>query len=125
MEAVPVTKFQIDKGDYVGMRNYMSKSKAEWDSELHSTNVDSCWEILDVHITNAKDIYIPKKLYKANVSKRLFTAPPTLIERVRLKRKTFKHYKKFPTTSNYNVYVRYRNQVKWECRRAKRMREHK
>ena len=125
VESAPILKYQIDKGDYIGMRSYMSKSKEQWDNELMNTNVDSCWEIIDCQVNTAKDMFIPKKMYKNNTVKRPFTAPPTLIERVRLKRKAFKYYKKFPTTRNYNMYVRYRNQVKWECRKAKRLREHK
>ena len=61
VEATPVLKYQIDKGDYTGMRSYMSKTKDEWDIELEGTNVDSCWEVIDSQVKTAKDMFIPKK----------------------------------------------------------------
>ena len=34
-----------------------------------------------------------------------------------------KHYKKYPTTKNYNTYCKFRNQVKWETRKSVRAKE--
>ena len=42
---------------------------------------------------------------------------------MKLKRKAFKYYKKFPTVANYNLYARYRNQVKWESKKVKHANE--
>ena len=66
----------------------MSKPKEQWDNELMNTYVDSCWEIIDCQVKTAKDMFTPKKMYKNNTAKRPFTAPPTLIERVRLKKES-------------------------------------
>ena len=47
----------------------------------------------------------------------------TLHNKIKSKRSAFKYYKKYPTTANYNIYARLRNQVKWACKKAKRERE--
>ena len=119
-----VLKFQVDKGDYAGMR--VSFSNLDWDSLLKTDDdVDTWWDIISSIINDCVDKYVPKKRYRQNAFKRSFYAPDTLLERIRLKRRAFKYYKKFPTTENYKTYVRYRNQVKWETRKAKRAREAK
>ena len=119
-----VLKYQVDKGDYDGMRE--SLSKINWDEELNpESDVDTWWSTIDSIIDENVDKYVPKKRYRQNAFKRSFSAPVTLIERIRMKRKAFKTYKKFPTVENYNTYVKYRNQVKWQTRKAKRAREAK
>ena len=103
-----------------------SFSKIDWDEKLNpECDVDTWWSTIDSIIDANVDKHVPKKHYRQNVFKCSFTAPVTLIERVRLKRKAFKTYKKFPTVENYNTYVKYRNQVKWQTRKAKRAREAK
>ena len=120
----PVTKLQVDKGDYCSMRAFISS--VDWDSILlPDDDLDIWWSSILSVVLEAVDLYIPKKTYKKHAFKRSFSAPNTLINRITLKRRVFSHYKKFPTTSNYNTYVRYRNQVKWETRKTKRAREAK
>ena len=120
----PITKLQVDKGDYCSMRAFISA--VDWDLLLLSgDDVDTWWSKIMSVVLKAIDMYVPKKTYKKHTFKRSFSAPNTLISRIRLKRRAFSHYKKFPTTSNYNMYVRYRNQVKWETRKNKKAREAK
>ena len=45
------------------------------------------------------------------------------MDKIRQKRKAFKHYKKYPSVANYKIYTKYRNQVKWETRKAKKQKE--
>ena len=42
----------------------------------------------------------------------------TLLHKIRLKRRAYKYYKKYPTQRNYDTYAKLRNQVKWESRKA-------
>ena len=118
-----VLKHRVDKADYDSMRSEMSKVK--WDNLLNNDDhVNTYWDHIHSQIETLVNKYVPiKKCYK-NVFKRPLTAPITLIDKVRLKRQAFKHYKKFPTVINYNIYARYRNQVKWESKKAKRLREY-
>ena len=126
-EATSVIKYQIDKGDYNAMRSMISEVK--WDDILtpdHDDDVDNWWDKIHSVILSATDLYVPKKkIYKQNVFKRPFAAPITLLDKIRLKRNAFKYYKKFPSTANYKIYAKFRNQVKWESKKAKRLREYK
>ena len=119
-----VTKYLIDRADFDNMRADMSEIL--WNELLKpEDNVNVLWDCINSQVKTLMDKYVPIKKCKQNVFKRPFTAPASLLERVRLKRKAFKQYKKFPTVSNYNLYARYRNQVKWESKKAKRARENK
>ena len=56
-------------------------------------NVNVLWDCINSQVKTLMDKYVPIKKCKQNVFKRAFTAPASLLERVRLKRKAFKHYK--------------------------------
>ena len=115
-------KYILSKGDYEGMRNYMSE--VNWPNELADCeDVDQCWEKIEVKILEATDKFIPKKKFKDNQVMRSFIAPVTLLETIQLKRKAFKTYKTYPTTQNYNTYVFLRNLVNIEVKQAKKVRE--
>ena len=128
IEPSNTTKFCMDRGDFEGMRNHLSK--IDWDTLLDNTEtVDVWWDIIEDIVNKAKDIFIPKKkvltkiLNKHVTHKRTFAAPDTLLNKLKLKRYAFKTYKKFPTVQNYNTYAKYRNQVIWETRKAKKQKE--
>ena len=117
-----VKKYQVDKGDYCAMRTFMAS--VDWDSLLSEDDgVDCLWDKIFSVILEAVELYVPQKTYKGNNVRRSFTAPVTLLDRIRLKRRAYKHFKKFPTATNYNIYARYRNQVKWLTRKTKRAKE--
>ena len=71
------------------------------------------------------DEYIPKKSFKPNPKKHTFPSTPDLLSKIHRKRVAFKTYKKYPTKSNYNIYAKLRNQVKWESRKALKQKEKK
>ena len=53
-------KFCMDKGDYAGMRDHLSK--VEWDNLLkEEESVDTWWDIIADKINSGKEIFIPKK----------------------------------------------------------------
>ena len=123
-DANPISKFQIDKGNYPAMRE--SVGKVNWEGYLNEEgNVNDWWGKIENTINEAKNKFIPKKRYRGPKIKRTFTAPFTLLQKVQRKRQAFKHYKKYPSVSNYNIYAKYRNQVKWETRKAKKQKEQK
>merc|ERR1711974_326398 len=115
-------KYQVDKGNYEEMREHMSKTVWE-DVFKEAEEVDNWWDGFESTLNTAKEKFIPKKKFKQNYVKRSFSAPQTLLYKLQLKRKAFKQYKKFPTTSNYKIYAKYRNQVKLEVRKAKKAKE--
>lgn len=71
-------------------------------------------------VLGVQETYVPKvRITNAdNKPKRKFVAPVTLIDKIRVKRKAFKTYKKYPSMTNYNVYVRARNQVNWQVKKS-------
>ena len=118
----PVLKYQVNKGDYVQMRKHVGE--VDWDNKFENANdATDMVNILDNVMNEAKDIFIPKKIHKNNFTKRTFSAPLTLLLRIKLKRAAFKTYKRFPTQSNYNEYVRLRNEVNTAVKKAKKERE--
>ena len=115
-------KYQIDKGDYPAMRKFVGEVK--WNEYLNQEeSINEWWDKIGKCIDDAKLKFIPRKRSRGNKPKRTFSAPVTLLQKIQRKRLAFKHYKKYPSTANYNIYAKYRNQVKWETRKAKKLNE--
>lgn len=115
-------KFQINKGDYEAMRTFMQGVK--WEELLkQEDDIDKWWSVIEEVLNEAKLKFIPQISINKSKVKRSFTASLTLLDKLKLKRKAYKHYKKYPAVSNFNVYAKYRNQVKWETRKAKKSKE--
>ena len=111
-----VYKYQINKGNYNEFRTHLRGVKWTCDPE----NVDIYWE--NFHDTMKEGIvtFVPKKLIKPGKKHNKHSCPfiPGILHKVRLKRSAYKYYKKYPTTKNYNIYCKFRNQVKWETRKS-------
>ena len=115
-------KFQINKGNYPAMRTFMDE--VEWEEYLDKKeNTNEWWDKIEGLIDQAKCKFIPMKQYKETNIIRTFIAPVTLLQKLQRKRQAFKQYKKYPCTTNYNIYAKFRNQVKWETRKAKKQKE--
>ena len=114
-------KYQVNKGNYDEMREHVGN--VDW-NELSECDVDDMFDGIEQILTEAKNMYIPKKKIRNNYFvKRSFSAPDTLLYSLQLKRKAFKIYKKFPTTENRNNYIKYRNEVKAGVKKAKKQKE--
>ena len=95
----------------------------DW-NEISECDIDDMFDGIEHILTEAKNMYIPKKKIRNNCFvKRSFSAPDTLLYSLQLKRKAFKIYKKFPTTENRNNYIKYRNEVKAGVKKAKKQKE--
>ena len=117
-----VTKYLFEKGDFNKIRLYMDN--VNWKEYFVDTEPSiTWWEHFYSYFNDAMKECIPSKTFKPNKKKRPFFAPPDLLNKVRLKRSAYKYYKKYPTTKNYNAYVRLRNQVHWGARKAKTKKE--
>ncbi|MCP3853075.1 MAG: hypothetical protein GY694_23025, partial [Gammaproteobacteria bacterium] len=120
----PVTKYQVNKGNYSKMREYMTLSEESWDILLDDRrSLDDWGNTLVKSIEEAKEKFIPKKRFNPTQPKRTFEAPLTLLSALQHKRKSFKNYKKYPTLKNHREYVYYRNLVNKEVKLAKRRKE--
>ena len=87
-----VEKYRLDKGDFGGMRDYVSK--IDWKLKLKDGDSLNDWsgEFLKC-MEEAKSIFVPKKRFSPHKPKRKFAAPVTLLETIQLKRKAFKRKK--------------------------------
>ena len=116
------SKFLMNKGNYEEIKLFLENT--EWDAVFNGPNVEDWWKKFYEVLYKAMADNIPKGP-KTCSPKRSVPATLGLLNKLRLKRSAFKTYKKYPTTANYNSYARYRNQVKWEVRKAARAKEEK
>ena len=115
-------KYLLDKGDYSSMRQEVGET--DWDNLLiENESVDIWWDKIENILNSAKEKFIPKKKILNNKVKRSFVAPPSLVDYIKLKRKTYKLYKKYPTPENFALYVTYRNIVNDDVRRVEKEKE--
>ena len=121
-------KFQPDKGDFDGMRTYLRE--INWDDRLTSeVSVDETWKVIQDELIKSINIFVPKKKFKQGLSNsnkpRRDPIPQTLLDKIHLKRRAFKYFKRYPTIDNYKMYARARNQVVWESRKNVKEKEAK
>ena len=95
----------------------------DWQSRLQELDVEDSWTEINAVLDELKSKYIPKKKPKTFNGKHRKPVPQTVLDKIRLKRKTFKHYKRFRTKANFKAYARARNQVKWALRNSVKERE--
>ena len=117
-----VLKLLVNKGDYQGMREHIRNT--DWDTIItDESTVNECWNKIDSVVGDAINTFIPSKFFNPNQKRHKYIPNLTLLDKVRLKRRAYKHYKKYPTEENYKKYAKLRNQVKWECRKSIRNKE--
>ena len=118
-----ITKLLVDKGDYDSFSKEIKD--VDWDAIFTGdSSVDHCWAHIYDLLLSGIDKYIPKKVCKStNKPKHKSPSTPGLLHKVRLKRRAYKHYKKYRTQANYDKYAKLRNQVRWESRKAVRNKE--
>ena len=114
-------KLLLNKGDYNGMRELLRST--EWEKNLDGKNVDECWAFIENEINTATELFVPKLKINTNKPKHRFSAPDTLINKIKIKRVAYKYYKKFPTASNYEKYAESRAEVNRGTKAAQLERE--
>ena len=119
----PVFKYLINKGDYVGMREFLRN--VVWGDLLNEDqSIEQQSSIILNKINEAKKLFVPlRKVVNINRPKRTFTAPTSLLNLIHLKRSAFKQWKRCPSDENYKIYTKYRNKVKYESNNTKRVKE--
>ena len=120
-----VKKYQVDKGDYAGMKKELNE--VDWEEKLTKTdNVDEAWNKFAEEIHKARDKFIPTKTVNTNSThKKTYVLEDSLVHLTRLKRIQYKIYKKYPSRQNYLLYTNARKNVTKYTRKAKRQRERK
>ena len=126
-EKCMIKKYQLDKGDYDGMRKEFETT--DWEAVLNENNddVDEAWKNLSDKIQEARDKFIPTKLVNTSkqTKKRSLVFEDSLVHLTKMKRIQFKIYKRFPNMTNYKAYVQARSNVTKYTKRMKRMKENK
>ena len=121
-----IIKYNYDKGDYQGMRNWIK------DSNLNnlfdkSDDVNTCNHKLETVLNEARDKFVPKIIVKDKCNKnyrsKTFPIDDSVLDKLHNKRKAFKYYKKFPTLTNKNNYHHHRNICNDAIRKAKLSKE--
>ena len=114
-----ILKYAMNKGNYPDMKSEFGS--IDWKSRLNEElSVEESWHMIESKIIELKDKYIPKRSHVKMDVKLKKPIPRTILDKIRLKRQTFKHYKKFRTSANYKAYCRARNQVTWALRKAEK-----
>ena len=81
--------------------------------------VDEKWEELKKRILNAIQNHVPKRSSKLITSKKQnFPLPNQLLSKIRKKNRCWQRYMETRDDSKYRDYVKLRNQVRNECRKA-------
>ena len=121
-EGYDAQKFIMDKGNYIAMREEIGIT--DWNSILSDDlSVEESWKKLEDIINYAKVKYIPIKKTHYQSKQRKNTVPNSVLDKIRIKRRAFKMYKKYRTQENFNAYAKARNQVKWALRKAQKEKE--
>ena len=116
----PVTKFILEKGDYLSMNKFLKN--IDWQSLFNNeTDVNALWDKVEKEILTARDRFIPKRIIKKSSLnyKHKIPIPNTLLELFHKKRAAFKYFKKYPTTHNFKIYKTLRNEAKKASRLTK------
>jgi len=118
-----IKKYIMDKGNYHEIN--LELSKINWEKEFEDQELDNCWSIFENFICCVSNKHIPTinvHPEKKNNSQKK-NLPLQVLEKIKKKRITFKHYKKYQTKENLKAYAKARNQLKWELRKMKKSKE--
>ena len=92
--------YLLNKGNYDTIRNEFNA--VDWNTVLHEQmSVEESWNAIEGKILELKEKYIPQRYVQNNGPNRIKSVPKTVLEKIRLKRQTFKFYKKYRTPENY------------------------
>ena len=118
---IKIKKMIMDRGNYKEFENELFS--INWNDLLAFKSVDEMWLLITNILSELKEKHIPSKYVYPKTSKFNKSIPKSVLEQIKLKRKTFKMYKNFKTMQNLNAYRTARNQVKWALRKATKDKE--
>ena len=118
-ETSNIPGYTYDKGDYDTIREKLSE--INWDKELEGKNTQDSWTKIKLTVHKLIDNHIPKK---RNSNSNRPTKPLWMNDKamaaIKKKRDSFKRYLQTREGADYQSYAKFRNQAKWETRKAKR-----
>ena len=114
-------KYCYDKGDYTGMKKFLSDINFE--EKLRNLSVEDMWSVIKGRIHEAVSRYVPSYTAKDGVATRLKKPPWMNSESkiaLRQKKRAYNLYLVSREGSDYTQYARLRNKAKAEVRKAVR-----
>lgn len=112
-------RYLYNKGNYEEIRKDIGSTN--WDEELKDKNTEDTWSTIKDRIKMLEENYIPK-LFGQNGKRprRPLWMSEKAFDVVKKKHEAFKKYMGTKGGSDYQNYAKFRNQAKWEIRKAKR-----
>ncbi len=106
------------KGDYPGFRAKLSGF--DWENDFVGKSCEECWQLFAARMEDGVRQFVPKSTVMHGKSGRPLWLYTKALEKVKKKREAYKRYINTQEEQDYVAYARIRNQVRWECRKAKR-----
>ena len=103
------------KGDYEGMREYLSQQNREFEV------VNVTWKRFHSAIMTGTNKFIP--CFKPGSKKRQSWIDTSVLEKIKMKHRAWNKYKRNATPENWDSYTMVRNSATWEVKTAKQMHE--
>ena len=109
-----------DKGDYESIRKKLEE--IEWENQLQDKNTEDSWQFIKSKITDCTKQHVPTRTTNQATGKP--TKPLWMngksMTTLKKKHEAFKRYMRTKEGKDYQEYTKFRNQTKWEVRKAKR-----
>ncbi len=112
-----VDKYCFAKGDYDTLR--MCMTNQDWNA-MSDLSAKVSWNNFDEVLREGMKQAIPKRKTNRNQKKKPKWMNGTALSKIKEKRNLYKRYIMTRAGTDFSAYTRARNQVKWECRKAKR-----
>ena len=111
------SRYIYDRGDYSKLRHIIGS--IDWDKELSTKSVDQCWDIVEKKLKAAVKLCVPKRRVTSGRSHRKpLWMNGKALDKVRKKRQAFQRYLETQEGKEYKEYAKFRNQAKWEMKKA-------
>jgi len=108
--------YMYEKGDYDGFNNYMRE--VDWEAKLNGKTVEEMWDEISGKITDGMKKYIPTYHIRMDKPGKPLWMNEVTLRKVRKKHSAWRRYVTTKEGRDYQEYCKYRNQAKWETRKA-------
>ena len=111
--------YLMDRGEYGKMKDELNA--IDWASSFKNKSVDEAWYFLYNTIQRLQDKHIPSKHFFTGTKHK--TVSTDVLDKIKIKRKAYKWFRKYRTKENFNAYAKARNQVTWVLRKQIKQKE--
>ena len=113
------TKLMYSMGDYNKLRGILND--VDWKNKLQDMSTEDAWKFIKENIASGIEKCVPSKQINTIGSKRKpLWMNSTALVKLKKKRAAYERYLLTKEGKDYAEYAKFRNQTKWEIRKAKR-----